>query len=369
MNICKKHSSFEQLSRFYVFFFIGIVLSFGANCAVPETEAAPTESEGPIATPVEVAVLETTPFEERSILVGETRPIRAAMVTPEAGGRLTMFSLEEGTIVEEEERVAEVDTSLTRSQRNQLQIELEQIESEIRRTRRLIDRNLATEPELERLETNHSLLEEQIRSVRIMQRQARVNAPLSGVVVSTFVEAGEVVGPGSPLARIIDMSTVVVRVGLAERDLSFVREGMEAVVTLEAINEEISAQVDWIGLEANPLNRTFPLEVHLDNSNGQYRSGMRASVRLVASRNENAVLAPRDAILQGVNGNEVIIVEDGKAAVRSVTVGAGNARYVVVEEGLQAGDQLIIRGQNSVVTGENVSIVATENCCNEQVTQ
>jgi RND family efflux transporter MFP subunit len=146
-----------------------------------------------------------------------------------------------------------------------------------------------------------------------------------------------------------------------------VREGMEVEVRILATGRTHRGTLHRIGAEANPANRTFPLEVRLDNETGDLRGGMRATVLVQKSSLPSALIVPRDAILQNLDGREVFLVRDGLAVRRDVRTGPGRLGWVVVHEGLAAGDELVVRGQRSLVHGERVSAIQLGACCNDQL--
>lgn len=325
-------------------------------------EAAPAEESHAL---VEVVSLETSSFSDVIQLTGETEPIRQAVVASEMPGRITGFTLEDGDEVEEGDLVLRVGTSTYGPQRDQLQTSEAQLVRDIDRQRRLIERGLGTEAELQALETQLALTRDRVREIDVVVRTARTLAPIDGTVVQTYVEAGEYIGPGSPAARIIDTSTIVVRVGLPEREIAFVHEGMEIAVTIDALGENVTGTLAEIGLEANINNRTFPLEIHVDNASGALRSGMRATVRIPRRAFEAALLIPRDAVMQGIDGQEVFVHAGGVAELRAIETGPGRAGYTVVLGGLTAGEELVVRGQQLLVDGEAVRTIERGPCCAE----
>lgn len=346
-----------------------MVLLSTTACTPPGDDAVEEGSAQEAAhepTLVEYVTLDTTTFVEQIELVGETGPLREAIVASELPGRIVELDLEEGERVEEGARVMRVDTATAQAQVDQLRAELRQVESDLDRAERLAERGLGTQATVEQLETQVTVLEESIRQVEISTRQARTSAPIGGIVVETFAEQGEYTSPGAPIARIIDVDTIVVTVGLPERDIGYVEEGMEVDVLIEATGERLVGTLAEIGVEANRLNRTFPLEVHLDNTSERLRSGMRARVVLQKERFDDVVLIPRGTVLQAIGGDEVFVLDGEQAATRAVTLGPGRGGYSVVTDGLSSGDRLVVRGHRSLVNGEEVNAIDEGSCCATQ---
>lgn len=343
-------------------------------CAPPASEDAgegsgeAVEDERPI---VEAVTLDTTQFEEFIELVGETSAVRAASVTPATPGRILSLDLVEGEPIEEGTTVLRVDASVDAAQVDQLRAQLRAVETEIERAERLVSRGIGTQAELDGLESQRDVLEQSIRQVRTGIGLSTTRAPISGIVVQTMAEPGEYASPGQPVARILDLDTIVVEVGLPERDIAYVREGMPVDVRIEATGRWLQGTLERIGEEANRSNRRFPLEIHLDNADGAIRAGMRARAVIPRASYDGVVVVPRDAVLQGLDGEEVFVVgEDGSgetvAERRRLHTRADRAGYVLVHDGVSAGDRLVVRGHRGVVDTEPIRVIDAGVCCDER---
>lgn len=337
-------------------------------CSPPEEaseEAA--EPEQPPATLVETVSLQTTSFRETIELTGETTPIRTAVIASQIAGRITTLDVEEGATVTAGQRVLRVDTGTAAAQREQLETQAEGLDRDIRRARSLIDRGIGTQTDLDALETQRALVGDQIAAIDVSIRQGRGEAPISGIVVEKAAEEGEFASPGQPLARIVDISTIEVMVGLPEHQIRYVREGMTVPVHILATDTHYTGTLTRIGVEADPASRTFPLEIQIANDDGELRAGMRARVVLEKRDIQDAIVIPRDAVVQGLEGPEVLVDEGGLVAAHEVELGPGRGGYVVIEDGLQLGDSLIVRGHRMLVPGERIRTVDVGECCAEQL--
>jgi len=339
-----------------------------AACGSDDEKAESEEDEDePTGALVETIELETVSFDERIELTGVTEPIVAATLAPEIGGRIDDVRFEEGERVEAGDVLAVMDTSGASARASGVRVQVRQLDRDVERTKKLLERGLATRADLEALQTRRDVLKKQIGEIRVGKKQGVTRAPISGIATERNAEPGEYARGGEKIGRIVDIDTITVDVGLPENEIRFVEEGQSVDVVIEALGKRFPGVLDQVGLEANPKNRTFPLEIHVPNPDIEIRSGMRATVSLMKRRHENAVVVPRDAVLQAIDGSEVFIVDENQAVARSIELGPGLVRYVVVEDGLDAGDELIIRGHRSLVQGAAVNVVETEPCCSDQL--
>lgn len=382
--------------------------------APPATSTDPTKPADPAKTTeapadeervalVEVASLESVSLRELLKLQGETEALRDAHLTPLIPGQITFMPLEEGQEILDasaltpaqidahkkehpdavftSDVVLRTDTRTYRAQQAQLRAQREQVRKDADRTRKLIEKGLGTDATLEQLATQQQVIKASVDQIQVAVDQADVKPPIPGVVVEKFLEPLELGSPGVPVVKIVDISTIVVKVGLPERFIMLAHEGMTLPVVIEATGEVYQAVLKRIGVQANVKNRTFPLELYIPNPHRTLRAGMRATVQIDKTRLKDVVAIPRDAVLPAVSGNEVMVVEtlpppagsppDTKpqqvAVARRVQLGIGFRDYIVVNDGLKPSDRLIVRGHRAVVQGEPVKITAQTPCCKDSL--
>jgi membrane fusion protein, multidrug efflux system len=336
---------------------------------------------------VETIKLEKVSLREVLRLQGETESLRAANLSPLLPGQLLYMPLEEGDEIIAPDSltpaqvealraqgkqvflttdvVLRTDVRGQRAQQQQLRAQREQARRDADRTRKLIEKGLGTDANLEQLVTQQQVMKASMDQLQVSIDQAEVKAPISGVVVDKFLEPMEMGSPGVPVVRLIDVSTIVVKVGLPERFIGLAREGMTLPVVIEATGEVYQASLKRIGVQANVKNRTFPLEFHIPNQDRSLRAGMRATVQLDKALLRDVIAIPRDAILPAIGGNEVMIAHDGVAVAKRVTLGAGFRDYIVVTDGLNANDALIVRGHRALVQGEPIEVTSGGVCCSD----
>ena len=120
----------------------------------------------------------------------------------------------------------------------------------------------------------------------------------------------------------------------------------------------------YVGAAVDPVNRTVPIELVLDNPGRRIKPRMVANVQVARARLADVVVVPQQVVLRTEDGFEVFVVvdEDGRpvARRRPVTVGAGAENQVVITGGLAPGDVLVTLGQRLVDDGSRVRIVNPE---------
>ncbi len=207
----------------------------------------------------------------------------------------------------------------------------------------------------------------QLQEARLEFLEARlertvIRAPIPGVFDERYVDAGEMVAPGTRVARVVEVDRVKVTGGVPERFAAAVQPGDTAQISFEVLPEEVFlGQIGFVGSTVDERNRTFQIEIVIDNPGRLMKPQMVANVLVAQSRLQNVVVVPQSAVMRTEDGYEVYVVgeQDGAevAVTRAVRLGPTYANQAVVEEGLAEGDRLIVRGQQLVEVGDHVQVV------------
>ncbi|MEO0856829.1 MAG: efflux RND transporter periplasmic adaptor subunit, partial [Bacteroidota bacterium] len=127
----------------------------------------------------------------------------------------------------------------------------------------------------------------------------------------------------------------------------------------------------FVGSAINPQNRTFPVEVELDNRNGTLKPAMVMKLFVTRSVLDNVLAVPLAAIVRDEVGASVYVAvpeaeaKGGErlytAERRRVALGPQASGRVVVNGGLQPGDRVIVSGQTQIATGDRVRVVGQDD--------
>jgi membrane fusion protein, copper/silver efflux system len=166
-------------------------------------------------------------------------------------------------------------------------------------------------------------------------------SPVSGIVMEKRAVDGARVMPGDSLFRIVDASVVWVEADVYESDLSMVRVGQRADVTLGAWpGETFAGRVSWIAPTLDEATRTARVRLELPNRGGRLKPGMFAEAELLTVVARGPVV-PADALLDTGTAQYVFVAEgDGYYEPRPIRVGYRIAGQVQVLDGLRAGEQV-----------------------------
>ncbi len=188
-----------------------------------------------------------------------------------------------------------------------------------------------------------------------------VTAPVSGYVGKVYVEPGQSVGPGVPVATVASYTDRVrVRVNASDQDLRFIRPGARGEVSVAAFPDTLFiGTVSRITPVLDQVSRTATVELSVDNRRRQLLPGMACAVRLVLEQRDSALVVPLTALF--TNGLSKIAVLDGnRARFREIRVGLVGDRSAEVISGVAPGEKVITTGKERIKDGDEVKPVESD---------
>ncbi|MFC1607778.1 efflux RND transporter periplasmic adaptor subunit, partial [Candidatus Latescibacterota bacterium] len=187
---------------------------------------------------------------------------------------------------------------------------------------------------------------------------ATLTAPFSGLVTMRNVEVGDILAPGSPAFRIIDVRKVKVQTGIPEKYIGDFKIGNNVDLTFDAVpGVSFKGTINYVSPEASPSVRTFLGEIIVDNSAGLLRAGIMGDAHIMRKVYDNARMVPLNALIDTQEGRVLYLVRsDNTAEQRSVDIGSISATEVMITSGISPGDQVIVKGQHDLVDGERINI-------------
>ncbi|MCM8761623.1 MAG: efflux RND transporter periplasmic adaptor subunit, partial [Candidatus Omnitrophica bacterium] len=186
--------------------------------------------------------------------------------------------------------------------------------------------------------------------------KAPVEAPLSGRIGRIYVDIGSSVTMQTPIALVADMDKAEIYLKVPETYLPSIRIGQKAIVRVDAYpKEEFLGYVQNISPVIDLQTRSAPIEIVIDNPDHRLQSGMFAKVSLIIEEHRQNPAILKEAVIGRIEPFYVYVVEDGKARLRQVRLGARRGAYVEVIDGLKVGESVVIMGQQKLRDGASVT--------------
>ena len=210
----------------------------------------------------------------------------------------------------------------------------------------------------------HALARVARDTARRLLEDASIRAPFDGRVDDLFVEVGDYLSPGAPVARVLDLSRARLLGGVTAEEAARLEPGQPARAhfpSLGGFSQE--ATLRSVASAADPADGTYRIELWVEQPDPRLRDGVVASLEFAAAEAGDAPLAPRSALLRRDGRSEVFVVERsagepsaGVARLRGVRTGRSGPERVEILEGLAPGEEVVTEGQFALRDGAAVSI-------------
>ncbi len=186
---------------------------------------------------------------------------------------------------------------------------------------------------------------------------SQVRAPFAGVVSEKHTDVGAYVNVGSPVVSVINDEDLEIEADVPASRIGALEPG--TVIAVSIGGTKINAIVRAIVPYENPLTRTRPVRLTpaLENVGGGLAADQSVTLAVPIGQATTVVTVDKDAILRQPDGATAFVVVDGAAQPRKVQLGDGVGGRFVVLGGLQPGDMVVTRGNETLRPGQEVRIV------------
>ncbi len=318
---------------------------------------------------VEVAkVIEGTvnPLQE---FIGTAYYTKSSDLASKESGIIEKVTFQEGDLVEKGETLFALDTELleaeikkTQSSLRALLADLNRQEKEYARIDKLYQNRSISEQNYEsvkytyeKLQAQYSSLEASLETLFIQRANREIKAPYTGVVTTKLKDVGEWVATGSSVAKIVDTRSLEIVLNVPAKFLSYLDQ--DSMIIAKANGKEVSVALGSIIPQADIRTRTFPVKLEVIDPKGLIE-GMSVLVSLPAIERQEALLVPRDAVIQKFNQEVIFTVKDGKANMMPVQViGFEEGQAAVSAQGLVQGAQVVVKGNERIFPNSPVRVV------------
>jgi RND family efflux transporter MFP subunit len=334
---------------------------------------------------VDVAPTRRETVSEYVAVVGNLIGAATVDVVPKVNGRLQSIAVQLGDRVRKGQMIAKVEDQELREQVRQAEASFEVARATVRqreadlkfsetnldRARSLFQRQLLPRQSLDDAEARYqaSVAQLDLARAQFQQAQARldelritlgdtnVRSPVDGFVAKRNLDPGAFASPNAPVASVVDISTVRLVANLVEKDVKRVKAGTPGRVEVDAFPGEVfSGRISRIAPVFDPATRTAEMEIEVPNPTGRLKPGMYARVNLTVGTRENALVVPRNAVVDVEGKRGVFVPHENRAQFRTVETGLQDETRVEITGGLTEGARVITTGALALRDGDPIEI-------------
>lgn len=352
----------NRIVRWAVLPLVALTLS---GCALTAAKTQEPEIQAIAVAVAEAKIGKITASSQSS---GQIEPILSVAVTAKVPGRVLAVHKQMGESVKEGDLLVELEARDAANQYASAQAQYQQAEAQRAEAARqsarlelLLKQGAVSKQQAEQIHTQLSLA---IAQVQVAQAQldlasanlerTKITAPADGVLASRSVEPGSLLGAGAQVFQLVDLSQAVVNAGVAEAEVNAVKPGIDVPVVVPSLGKTFTGKVESVSPNMDKQSRSYKVRVLLDNPDGALKGGMFAEVKFPIQEQEG-ILLPVAALIERTEEPFVYVVREGKAQQTKVKVTVRSDNQVAVE-GIKAGDQVVVVGQNRLFDGAPVKV-------------
>jgi len=287
------------------------------------------------------------------------------IILPEFQGTLEKVFVSEGQEVKKGQLLAEINDSGLNEQYEQMVIQAEFAKENFERTQRLWDNNIGSEMQYLKSKTDYEASKKMVDQMRDRLSKTKIYAPFDGEIDEIISNVGSNLIPGvSQILRLVNLDIIYAESFVSEKYISFIGEGTEAIVQIPLLNMDYRSSVNQTGNFINPSNRTFRIEVPVENFDNRIKQNLDAKIKINIYKKDDAIVIPLRIVREDALGKNFVYVmsEDNKEGVyltskQFITLGNKSEDKVEVTEGLSLGDIVVLEGAYSVEDSQRVKLI------------
>ena len=182
-------------------------------------------------------------------------------------------------------------------------------------------------------------------------------APVDGQIVDLPIRVGQTITVGQKIAGIVDVATLKIRTGVGESAIRSIYRGQTALITHRNIDGVITGRVTGVGHKPLTNIATYPLEIEINNSARKLIPGLVVNCEILSYVNRAVIYTLMSNIQKEYDTDFVYIVDDQNIIQkRIVTLGKQISENVIITDGIEPRDRLVVDGHDRIKEGSKVAV-------------
>lgn len=377
---------------------LGLLLSAcGNKGGGGPADASAADSKEPVeaAIPVEVARARKEPIVASYTGTASLEADRQADVVARASGVLLKLYVEEGDVVKEGQLLAELDAERAKLEVARADANLKRLEHDYERSQELYRAKLTSAELNDKVKFELDTQRAAYDLMKLELSYTRIVAPIEGVISERMVKEGNLIQLQQAMFRIDDFDPLLAVLNVPERELSILKPGLPVSMAVDALpGKTFTGTVARVSPVVDKATGTFRVTCEFHDETGQIKSGMFGRISVVYAEKEDALVIPREGLIEEDGETAVLVVvdeipkpiaakepgkDDAKPAAkgggttkptpkkpvpiahrRKVVVGYTAGDRVEIREGLAENDRVITIGRGAVRDGTQVQVLEAQ---------
>jgi membrane fusion protein, multidrug efflux system len=323
-----------------------------------EKELADTLKDNTI--PVAIKVMKGGKFDHYFIVSGNVEAEEYAIVSPEMGGQIRKIHVSEGDYVQKGKLLVSLNTNAIQNSIDQAKAARDLAKTTYEKQKKLWDQKIGSQIQYLQAKTAYETAEASLKTLEAQKNLALIHAPFKGYVDRIYVKEGELGSPGVPVLEVVNLKKLKIKADVPEIYIEKIKKGDKVKLNFTSISDTVEAHIAWISKVIDRANRTFQIEVHINNPGEKIKPNMISKITINDFSADSALVIPTIIIKKDTKGSFLYKVEKRDSVLISNKVyikpGYSYQDSTMVVKGLKQGDKVIIDGYNIVSSGIEVKV-------------
>jgi RND family efflux transporter MFP subunit len=216
----------------------------------------------------------------------------------------------------------------------------------------------SSEQELDRARTSYETANNKFEEAERQLSYTKITAPIAGIITKKIVEEGTYVNTGTPIASIVDVSRLKVKVNVSEANVYYLKVGDKVKITTDIYRGvTFEGRISFVSPRGDD-SHNYPIEVEIANSaKNSLKAGTFVNVEVAVCSNNEGLFIPREALQGSIKDAKVYVAQNGKAILKNIIVGRESNESLEVTSGINQGDKVIVSGQVNLTNNKPIKII------------
>lgn len=290
-------------------------------------------------------------------LYGTTQTDRTVMVSAELAARVVGIEAERGQMVRQGQEIIRLHEGSLKAQLGSAKAKVRQAEQDYQSALSLQENNYIAQNQITQLEADRAEAIALRAQLQTELDNTRINAPITGILNQRMVEIGDFIDKGKPVAEILDLDPLVIRVDVPQTHIGHISPDQSATVRFPS-GETTTATIRFIDRQASPSTRTFAVELSIANPEMTISAGLSVKADLLMDQVQALSVSPALLTLNEAGKPGVKWVSpDNQVQFTAVDVVKSESDRLWIT-GIPDGARIITRGQGFVRSGDQVEVLS-----------
>lgn len=309
--------------------------------------------------PVEVTSIEQGEISSFILLSSNLETEKMADVYSRVQGIVEKTLVEEGDYVEKGQKLVELEAQEYKLAEAGAKVSYDQQQQAFERAEAMYNKQLLSKEEFEQARFTMQNARIDWEKTKLNLEYTRIESPISGFIGERLCRPGDRIQPSNKLFSVVNTKEIIAIVHVPEKELGKIEKGQNAFLTSDNIgDQQFKGWVKRVSPVVDPQSGTFKVTIGVNNQSGKLRPGMFVNAHIITETRQSAVLVPKTAVVYENEAMHVYVVRDSLA--HKVKLNPGFQNYVAIEalNDIQAGDKVIVMGQEGLKDQAHVKIVS-----------